>query len=89
VLFCWVEQVADSPERAALLSRLHQRGKVVGQGPDVRFQREGRLISVPPHLLRLLPDAAFPAEPGSTPISSCGVDFSCEFGTGRCMRTSG
>ena len=60
-LFCWVEQVAESPEPGALPSRLHQRGEVVGRGPDVlyvRFQGEGQLISVPPHLLRLLPGLA-------------------------------
>ena len=60
-LFCWVEQVAASPEPGALPSRLHQRGEVVGRGPDVlyvRFQGEGQLISVPPHLLRLLPGLA-------------------------------
>lgn len=59
-LFCWVEQVAEQhPESDALFSRLHQRGQVLGRGPDVlyvRFQGEGQLISVPPHLLRLLPD---------------------------------
>jgi hypothetical protein len=59
---CWVEQVAEHPEHGPLFSRLHQRGQVVGRGPDVlyvRFQGEGQLISVPPQLLRLLPD-----EPG-------------------------
>ncbi|MDQ2792141.1 MAG: hypothetical protein M3Y73_21470 [Actinomycetota bacterium] len=58
-LFCWVEQVADNPESGALFSRLHQRGEVLGRGPDqlyVRFAGEGQLISVPPRLLRLLPD---------------------------------
>jgi hypothetical protein len=35
--------------------------EVIGRGPDVlyvRFQREGQLISVPPHLPRLLPGLA-------------------------------
>ncbi|MGH3533192.1 MAG: hypothetical protein ACRDS0_09655 [Pseudonocardiaceae bacterium] len=59
-LFCWVEQVAENPEFGSLFSRLHQRGEVLGRGPDqvyVRFAGEGQLISVPPQLLRLLPDA--------------------------------
>lgn len=59
---CWVEQVAEHPEHAALFSRLHHRGEVVGRGPDVlyvRFEGEGQVISVPPQLVRLLPD-----EPG-------------------------
>ena len=58
LLFCWVEQVAEHPERGALFSRLHQQGQVVGHGPDVlyvRFAGEGQLISVP-QLLRLLPN---------------------------------
>lgn len=59
-LFCWVEQVAESPEPGALRSWLHQRGEVVGRGSDVlyvRFQGSNQLISTPPHLLRLLPEA--------------------------------
>ncbi|MGH3711252.1 MAG: hypothetical protein ACRDRQ_24800 [Pseudonocardiaceae bacterium] len=62
-LFCWVEQVAEDPEHGALFSRLHQRGEVLGRGPGVlyvRFQDEGQLISVPPQLVRLLPEE--PAE---------------------------
>jgi hypothetical protein len=58
-MFCWVEQVAEHPEHGALFSRLHQQGQVLGHGPDVlyvRFQGERQLISVPPRLLRLLPD---------------------------------
>jgi hypothetical protein len=58
VLFCWVEQVAERPEREALLSRLHQQGQVLGRGPEVlyvRFASERQLVSVPPELLRLLP----------------------------------
>lgn len=61
-LFCWVEQVAEHPERGALFSRLHRRGEVIGRGPDVlyvRFAGEGRVISVAPQLVRLLRD-----EPG-------------------------
>jgi hypothetical protein len=59
-LFCWVEQVRESPESMALSSRLHQRGQVLGRGPDqlyVRFEGEGQLIGVSPPLVRLLPDA--------------------------------
>jgi hypothetical protein len=58
-LFCWVEQVAEHPDREALFSRLHQPGQVLGRGPDVlyvRFAGERQLISVPPELLRLLPN---------------------------------
>jgi hypothetical protein len=59
-LFCWVEQVRESPQFGALFSRLHQRGQVLGRGPDVlyvRFEGEGQLIGVAPQLVRLLPDA--------------------------------
>jgi hypothetical protein len=58
-LLCWVEQVAEHPDRGALFSRLHQQGQVLGRGPDVvyvRFADEGKLISLPSRLLRLLPD---------------------------------
>ena len=58
-LFCWVEQVVDDPGQGALFSRLHQPGQVLGCGPDVlyvRFAGERQLISVPPELLRLLPN---------------------------------
>jgi hypothetical protein len=58
-LFCWVEQVAEHPDRGALFSRLHHQGQVLGRGPEmvyVRFAGEGKLISLPPRLLRLLPD---------------------------------
>lgn len=58
-LFCWVEQVAEHPEHGALFSRLHQRGQVLGRGPDVlyvRFEGEGQLIGVSPALVRLLPE---------------------------------
>ena len=58
-LFCWVEQVAEHPDQGTLFSRLHQRGEVLGRGPDVlyvRFEGEGQLIGVAPPLVRLLPD---------------------------------
>jgi hypothetical protein len=58
-LFCSVEQVAEHREQAAPFSRLHRRGQVVGRGPDVlcvRFDGESRLVSMPPQLVRLLPD---------------------------------
>jgi hypothetical protein len=57
-LFSCVEQVAEHPEHAALFSRLHHRGEVIGQGPDVlyvRFQGEGQVISVSPQRMRLVP----------------------------------
>ncbi len=59
-LFCWVEQVTESPERAALPSRLHQQGQVLGRGHHhgyVRFKGDSQLVSVSSRLLRLLPDA--------------------------------
>jgi hypothetical protein len=62
-LFCWVEQVAEHPECGALFSRLHKQGEVLGRGPEVlyvRFAGERQLISMPPGLLRLLPNE--PAE---------------------------
>jgi hypothetical protein len=58
-LFCWVEQVTESPGQGALFSRLHQRGQVVGRGHDqlyVCFSGDGQLISLSPQLVRLLPD---------------------------------
>jgi hypothetical protein len=45
----------------ALFSRLHQRGQVVGLGPEmlyVRFPDESQLISVAPALTRVLDDTA-------------------------------
>ncbi|HEX6405235.1 MAG TPA: hypothetical protein VF003_19085 [Pseudonocardiaceae bacterium] len=61
VLFCWVEQVAESPEAGALFSRLHQRGQVVGLGAEMLYVRvagESQLISVAPALVRVLDDTA-------------------------------
>ena len=59
-LFSWVEQVAEHPNCGALFSRPHQRGEVVGRGPDVLYVcfagLGGRLVSVPPQLVRLLTD---------------------------------
>lgn len=59
VLFCWVEQVLEDQETGMLPSRLRQRGQVLGRSFNslyVRFS-DNVLISLPPHLLRLLPDA--------------------------------
>ncbi|MGH3887558.1 MAG: hypothetical protein ACRDSZ_13495, partial [Pseudonocardiaceae bacterium] len=56
-MFCWVEQVA---EHGALFSRLYQRGEVAGRGHNqvyVRFEGQTKLISLPPHVLRLLPES--------------------------------
>lgn len=58
-MFCWVEQVAEHPEHGALFSRLYQRGEVAGRGQNqvyVRFEGQTKLISLPPHVLRLLPE---------------------------------
>jgi hypothetical protein len=69
-LFSWVEQVAEHPEYRALFSQPHQRGEVVGRGPNllyVRFEGAGgRLVSVPPQLVRVLPDG--PGEHWCTPV---------------------
>lgn len=58
-LFCWVEQVTESPEPTVLPSRCHQHGQVLGRGLDalyVRFRTDNVLVSLSPCLLRLLPD---------------------------------
>jgi hypothetical protein len=69
-LFSWVEQVAAHPEYRMLFSQPHQRGEVVGRGPNllyVRFEGAGgRLVSVPPQLVRLLPDG--PGEQRCAPV---------------------
>jgi hypothetical protein len=57
-LFSRVEQVTESPQLGVLPSRLHQHGQVVGRSLDslyVRFE-DNALVSLPPHLLRRLPD---------------------------------
>lgn len=57
-LFCWVEQVEEASEPGALPSRLGQRGEVVGRGRESLFVRfsDHVVLSVPPRVLRLLPD---------------------------------
>jgi hypothetical protein len=58
-LFSQVEQVTESPQPGVLPSRLHQQGQVVGRSLDslyVRF-KGNVLVSLPPHLLRRLPDS--------------------------------
>ncbi|MGH3547145.1 MAG: hypothetical protein ACRDQU_03285 [Pseudonocardiaceae bacterium] len=59
-VFCWVKQVADGTEPWLLGSRLHQRGHVVGRGLDSLYVcfPDSQMISVRPHLLRVLDDAA-------------------------------
>lgn len=57
-LFCQLEQVSESAQHEALPSRLHQHGQVVGRGLDsfyVRFA-DNAMVSLPPHVLRLVPD---------------------------------
>lgn len=58
-LFCEVEQVADGAG-PSLLARLHQRGHVVGRSTDSLYVclPGNQVISVRPHLLRVLDDAA-------------------------------
>jgi hypothetical protein len=58
-LFYWVEQVTEDPGPEMLSSRLGQQGEVVGLGLDsllVRFSG-GLVVSLPPQVLRLLPEA--------------------------------
>lgn len=64
-LFCRVEQVAESTEHAALPSRLHHRGEIIGSGLNelyVRFEADEALVSLPPQLLRLLPEVSAGAD---------------------------
>lgn len=66
-LFCPVEQVEEAPGPGVLPSRLGQRGEVVGRGLEsllVRFP-DGAVVSVPPRMLRLLPDAGPSGRAGS------------------------
>ncbi|MGH3692413.1 MAG: hypothetical protein ACRDRX_00130 [Pseudonocardiaceae bacterium] len=57
-LFSVVEQVAESAQPGLLPSRLHQRGRVVGRGLHSLYVQfaDNQVVSVPPDLLRLLPD---------------------------------
>lgn len=58
-LFRYVEQVAESAQRGLLPPRLHQQGQVVGWGVDSVYVcfADNQVVSLSPHLLRLLPDA--------------------------------
>lgn len=58
-LFHWVEQVIVDPEPGVFPSRLHQRGQVLGRSIDSLYVcfSDNVLVSLPPHILRLLPDA--------------------------------
>ncbi|MDQ3765058.1 MAG: hypothetical protein M3460_27195 [Actinomycetota bacterium] len=54
---CRVEQIAVSKEHGALPSRLYKQGRVIGRGINrlyVRFDDEDQLISLRPHLVRML-----------------------------------
>lgn len=57
-LFCWVEQVIEDSDSGVLTSRLHQRGQVLGRALHSLYVcfSNNVLVSLPPHLLRLLPD---------------------------------
>jgi hypothetical protein len=58
-LFCRVEQVVQSSKPGVLPSRLHQQGQIVGRGLDSLYVcfDDNHVVSLQPHLLRLLPDA--------------------------------
>jgi len=58
-LFRRVEQVIEDSDPGVLPSRLHQRGQVLGRGLHSLYVcfSGNVLVSLPPHLLRLLPDA--------------------------------
>ncbi|MGH3605198.1 MAG: hypothetical protein ACRDQI_14390 [Pseudonocardiaceae bacterium] len=57
-LFSQVEQVIEGTQHKALPCRLHQYGQVVGRGLDSLYVRfaDNALVSLPPHVLRLLPN---------------------------------
>jgi hypothetical protein len=59
-LFCEVEQVADGAELSLLDCRLQQRGHIVGRGLDLLYVcfPNNQMISVQPHLLRVVDEAA-------------------------------
>jgi hypothetical protein len=54
-----VEQVAQSSESGVLPSRLRQQGQIVGRGIDSLYVcfDDNHVVSLPPQLLRLLPNA--------------------------------
>jgi hypothetical protein len=59
---CWVEQVAEHPDRntGRCTPGCTSGGEVLGRGPDAlytRFAGEGQLLSVSPAFVHLLPDA--------------------------------
>ncbi|MGH3755451.1 MAG: hypothetical protein ACRDRP_22700 [Pseudonocardiaceae bacterium] len=54
---CRAGQIAVAKEHGALASRLHQQGRVTGQGGSrlrIQFDGEGTVASVRPHLVRVL-----------------------------------
>jgi len=58
-LFCWVEQIIEHSGPGGAVLPITPAGQVLGRGPGVlyvRFAGERQLISVPPELLRLLPN---------------------------------
>lgn len=55
--WCRVEQIAVAARYGARPSRLHKQGLVVGRGHNrlhVRFDGDGKVTSVRPHLVRVL-----------------------------------
>lgn len=69
-LFRWVEQVIEDSDPGVLPARLHQRGQVLGRGLHFLYVcfSDNVLVSVPPHLPRLLPDAPNVRMP-TTPVA--------------------
>ncbi len=54
---CRVEQISVNSDYGAMPSRLHQQGRVVGRGKNrlhVRFDVDNKVVSVRPHLVRVL-----------------------------------
>jgi hypothetical protein len=52
-----IEQIAVNKEHGVLPSRLHQQGRVINRGHNrlyVRFDDDNQLISLRPHLVRVL-----------------------------------
>jgi hypothetical protein len=54
---CRVKQIAVDKQHGALPARLHKSGVIIGRGTNrvnVRFDGESNVVSVRPHLVRVL-----------------------------------
>jgi hypothetical protein len=60
---CRIEQVAVGKSYGALPSRLHKQGQVLGRGVirlSVLFDNEDTVVSIRPHLVRVVPVPSSP-----------------------------